>query len=104
MQEIQIKRGDTLYLVCTYTDNNDTPIDLTNVSIEVKVMSSTKQHMTSLVITKLDQVTNTGKFTITSPVGYQLPIGKHYFDIQYTESGFVQSTETMNLTVIEDVT
>jgi hypothetical protein len=103
MQEIKLKRGDTLYLVCTYSDNNDVAIDLTNVSIESNVMSSVKEHITALVITKLDQVTNTGKFSITAPVGFTFPVGKHLFDIQYTENGFVQSTDTMHLTIIEDV-
>lgn len=103
MTEINIKRGDTLYLVCTYTDNSDVPVDLTSVGIESKVMTSTKIHYLDLVVTKLDQITNKGKFTITKNPTDVLEVGKYFWDIQYTESGLVQSTETMVLNVLEDV-
>lgn len=103
MTEINIKRGDTLYLVCTYTDNNDVPIDITNVAIESKVMNSVKVHYLDLVVTKLDQITNPGKFTITKNPAHNLDVGKYFWDIQYTENGLVQSTDTMILNVIQDV-
>lgn len=103
MTEINIKRGDTLYLVCTYTDSNDVPVDLTNVTIESKVMNSVKIHYLDLVVTKLNQTTDVGKFTITKNPAHTLDVGKYFWDIQYTENGLVQSTETMVLNVLQDV-
>lgn len=98
-----VKRGDDLYLVCTYTDANDVLIDLTSVQIESKVMDTLRNHVTDLVVTKLDQATNKGKYTVTYPLGFYPVVGSYLWDIQYTESGFKQSTETMSLEVIEDV-
>lgn len=105
MTEIKVKRGDTIYLVCTYTDNSDVPVDITNISIESKVMSSVKKHQLDFIVTKLDQTSplQKGKFTITKSPTDDLPVGKYFWDIQYIEEGLVQSTETMLLTVVEDV-
>lgn len=104
MQEIELKRGDTFLMSCTYSDNADLPIDITNVTIKSQVRDAQGVLLQELVVTKLDQVTNKGKFTLGTVSGYSFPLGRHSWDIEYTSNGQVQSTETIFLNIIQDIT
>lgn len=104
MSEITFKRGDSFFVVATYTNSSDVPQDITSVGIKSQVRNSSDELLAELVVDKLDQITQLGKYTLATPIGYSLPTGRHKWDIQYTVAGQVQSTETIYVSIIEDVT
>lgn len=101
---IRLKRGDTFLASATYTDSDDVPIDLTPITITSQVRDYQDNLLTTMEITKLDQVTDKGKYQIKSPDSYEFPVGKHFCDIQYDSSGVIVSTETIEFQVVKDIT
>lgn len=106
MPTIKHKRGDTFEVVCTYKDTTGTPTNLTSIDIKSQIRNVKGELLSELTVTKLDQTLNPGKFTLgASASTTQLwTTETFYWDIQYTSSGVVTSTETMTIEVVQDQT
>jgi hypothetical protein len=107
---LTFKRGDTWKLSFAYKDDIGTPIYLTDCSARLQV----RDKRTKSVL--LEGTMATGEVVITAVTGAVditfLPavtelvtLGTHETDLEMTYSdGTVESTETMNIKVIEDIT
>lgn len=103
-KELTIKRGDTFLVVCTYTDPTNTPIDITSIDIKSQIRNTRGDIVSELQVIKEAQTGATiGKFTLRSATD-TWPIGEHQWDIQYTDSGNIQSTDTLTVIVNQDIT
>ena len=97
MSNITIKRGDTLFLQCSVASNSLTQ-SLQNWKIKSTVKYGPRQ-VTNLTVTKTSD-----SFTLQGSTA-NWPVGVLQCDIQYTtDAGVVISTETFNITVVQDVT
>lgn len=102
MAQIKFKRGDTFSLACTYKVDG-TPASVSSLTIESQIRNSRNLLIQDLNVTKhLD----TGKFTLTSPSEETStwPISVLQCDIQFSENGIVRSTQTFDISVVEEVT
>lgn len=106
---LTLKRGDTWSAVFTYSDDAG-PVSLAGCSARLQVRVKTTSELVleatsdggELVI---DAAAGTVTLTATPAMTEDLPIGTHPFDLEMTWSdGRVQSTETLFLTVLKDVT
>ena len=103
---INHKRGDTLEIQATYLDDNDAPVDLSNMDIKMQCRTKFDKLIFSAElnngITVLDAIN--GTFLIKIDDTSNFLAGLHYADIQYTKDGKIQSTETFEFNVVKDVT
>jgi hypothetical protein len=93
----KVKRGDTFSAACQREG-----VDITATIIRSQIRSGA--WVQELTVTKTNAAT--GEFTLSAtPAQSEFwPIGKAVWDIEYTDSGAVRSTETVNLLIVEDVT
>ena len=97
MSNITIKRGDTLFLQCSVASNS-LPQSLQNWQIKSTVKYGPRP-VSNLIVTKSND-----SFTLQGSTA-SWPIGVLQCDIQYTtDAGIVISTETFNITTIQDIT
>ena len=97
MSNITIKRGDTLFLQCSVASNS-LPQSLQNWQIKSTVKYGPRP-VANLTVTK-----SSDSFTLQGSTA-NWPVGVLQCDIQYTtDAGVVISTETFNITTIQDVT
>lgn len=99
-----IKRGDTFAPLLTYTNAGGYPIPLDAISIASQVRGADGSLVANLVVTKLDQVSFPGKYSLSAdtsawPVDQQLE-----FDIRYVQNGAVAHTDTAVFRVEAPVT
>lgn len=104
---IDVKRGDTLRLIFEYIDSNGVPIDLSGCSARMQIR--TKREKTLLLELVESDGLSLDSLAGTVVIRKQLPadflVGSHEFDLEMTYSdGTVESTNTLILKVIEDVT
>ena len=100
-----IKRGDTFSLGCVSTDSSGVPENLTDIAIRSQIRSgSSKALIEELSIAKSDQTTNPGEFSLTSTSTSNWPIGSVLCDIEFKNGAVVTSTETLEITVLLDIT
>jgi len=105
LQTIEIKRGDTLALECQVLELDEvTPIDITGWTIRSQVRSTAGALLTSLTVAITDAAE--GKYTVVaSPVDTATWPRVARMDIEYTDADdTVQSTETLALDVLRDIT
>lgn len=103
---IKHKRGDTIDWTGFYKIN-DVPVDLTNITISCQFRKEDGTLVIAPTIAKLNQGTNPGKYIISvnAATTSTFALGKLKADIQYTDvSGFVVSTETFSINIIQDIT
>ena len=94
---ITIKRGDTLFLQCSVASNS-LPQNLQNWQIKSTVKYGPRP-VANLTVTK-----SSDSFTLQGSTA-SWPVGVLQCDIQYTtDAGVVISTETFNITTIQDIT
>ena len=97
MADITVKKGDTLFLQCSVASNS-LPQSLQNWQIKSTVKIGPRP-VTNLTVTKTSD-----SFTLQGSTA-SWPIGVLQCDIQYTtDAGIVISTETFNITTVQDVT
>lgn len=104
MSKLSIKKNDTFLVACTYSDSQDVPQNLTSVDIKSQIRTISDTLVCELVVVKADQTTNVGQYMLRQPVGFSFEVGSYLWDIQYTTSGVVTSTETIELQVENDIT
>lgn len=99
---IKFKRGDTFTLTCTYKVNGvDTSV--TAFDIDSQIRDNRGNLIQDLTVTKLVQ---TGVFTLTSIATdtANWPVSVLRCDIQFSQGGSVRSTQTFDISVVEDIT
>jgi hypothetical protein len=104
------KRGDTFRQSFIAQDSDGLPVDLTDYTIESQARNKSGTLLASFSVNKTDAVN--GEFDITEADTSGWPIYRPgspshslYMDIQYTDpSGTVESTETLMISVKEDIT
>lgn len=103
---LSIKRGDSFKLVATYTDELGQPIDLTPYTITSQIRTPAYQIVSTLVTTKSTQSGATlGQYILDTQSGTGTwPVGDLLWDIQYDNGISTISTDTMNITILKDVT
>lgn len=100
-----IKRGDTFLLGCVAKDSAGVPENLDDVTLKAQARKcdAAGTLVADLTITKANQTTHAGQFSISADTSLW-PLDALVIDIQ-THVGTVQATsETMEITVMQEVT
>lgn len=98
-----IKRGDSFILACTYKQNG-VPTNVDQFLIRAQVRDSSDALVQALVVSKANQSTNPGVFTLSAGIIDGWPIDLLRCDIQFSEEETVRSTQTFFIPVEEDIT
>ena len=102
MAQIKFKRGDTFTLTCTYkVDGIATSVSA--LTIESQIRNQRDTLIQDLTVTKL---VGTGQFTLVASTAdtTEWPVSVLRCDIQFSEGGVVRSTQTFDISVVEEVT
>lgn len=102
MQTVDFKRGDTFIPECTYLVNG-VPVAYAGLGVSIKSQIRTASGVLVVNLTVTAGV-GIGEFTLESGSTQNWPIGKLFWDIQFTQGGHIFSTKTTALLVAEDVT
>lgn len=99
------KRGDTFYVEATYCADGTNATNLTDYTINSQVRDMQGELVSSLTVTKAasQSTTGKGKFTLQASTS-DWPIATLIWDIEYIINGVTQSTETIKIKVVQDVT
>ena len=99
---IKFKRGDTFTLNCTYKVNG-VPSSIATIDIDSQVRDFRGSLIEELTVTKTG---STGVFTLLSSATQtsEWPISVLRCDIQFSQGGIVRSTQTIDISVLEDIT
>lgn len=104
------KQGDSFYPLCTY-EIDGVPINLTSIDIASKIKMPDGTLVAICTLEKLDQSLYPGKFRprVDSAQTQSWPVTRFaaqflLWDIQYSQSGIVGSTDTLRVRVDQDVT
>lgn len=105
-----VKRGDTWCFTFSWRNNN-TPIDLTDCTAKMQIRGKRTDNLVAEATSDddsilIDGITGVVKVTFSASVTAQVPHGTYDTDIQLTfpVTGYVQSSDTMQIIVNEDVT
>ncbi len=102
-----LKRGDTFQLGGIARDSDGEPEDLAAVTLRAQArLAATGQLLAELEVSKSDQVTHPGEFSISASAAITetWPVTLLLIDIEQRVGSEVASSETLRLTIIEDVT
>ena len=100
-----LKRGDTFQLGCLAKDSDGQPEDLSGVTLRAQARAASSGALVAeLLVSKSDQVTHPGEFAISAGDTSAWPIAMLLIDIERRVGPAVVSSETLQLTVLEDVT
>jgi hypothetical protein len=98
----EFKRGDTFTLACTYKVD-DQPATTLGKTITSQIRKVNGVLISQMTVT-VDNVDDS-KFTLTPVVSTTTwPIDVLLCDIQIVDNGFVRSSETLKIPVVEDIT
>lgn len=104
MKRLTHRIGNTFSAVCTLRDSLGAGIDLTTVTIDSQVRCRDGVLYSTAVITKSNQTTSPGKFSVVVADTTGWLEGIMEWDIQYTISGQVSSTELITINAVKGVT
>ena len=107
MGNIYHKTGDTLSLTCTYTDSAGNPIDITSHTIASKVKAVGFED--TLTVNKTDEANGIFILSATATATASWPVtvstaSRLFCDVQFTLGSVVQSSETFQIIVVQDIT
>ena len=102
MAQINFKRGDTFTLTCTYKVNG-VATSVADIDIDSQIRNQRDALIADLTVTKLS---GTGQFTLvaTATQTAMWPVNVLRCDIQFSQGGMVRSTQTIDISVLEDIT
>lgn len=63
---LNIIRGDTFSYACHLDNENDEPIDLSNIQFAATIQTLSKSWQESLIVTNADQIANKGDFLLSA--------------------------------------
>lgn len=101
---ISVKQGDTFELFCVRRDNAGNPVSLSGITVKSQMVKG-EGSLVDLTVTVTD-IAN-GAFTLSKTAAETdlLEIGRYECDIQFTtDLGVVTSTNTFNISIVEDIT
>lgn len=100
-----LKRGDTFILGCLAKDSDGLPENLSGVTLRAQArQASSGRLVAEFLVSKADQQTRPGEFSISAVDTDGWPIRVLLIDIEILVGPVVASTESMELPIIEDVT
>lgn len=91
MSSFTLIRGDTFNHIGTYCNRNKRPIDLTDVALEARAYSADGEFSETLTVSKLNQVTDKGKFIVTAGLTDDWPVSVLNLKISKTIAGVKSS-------------
>lgn len=100
-ESITIKEHDSLSIVCTYTEDDGSPTDMTGIEIQADIRSLSGNFITSLTSEYTD--IRKGKFTITSDKEDMFR-GKYLIDILFSLGDERVASDTFHLIVLPSIT
>lgn len=98
-----IKQGDSFILACKYKQDG-VAVSVELYTIRAQVRDSSENLVQELAVSKANQTTNPGVFTLSAGIISSWPIDLLRCDIQFSEGETVRSTQTFFIPVVEDVT
>ena len=101
MSQISIKQGESLHLMLTFTEDDDTPADISGYAITGAVRSSDDTIVAELPIVATDSV---GIATVTVADTSEWPLGLLRSDLKVASAGSVWLTQTFGIRVNRAVT
>lgn len=107
MGNIYHKTGDTLSLTCTYVDSGGNAVDITGYTIASKVKAVGFED--TLTVTKTDAANGVFTISATATATSSWPVtttsdSRLFCDVQFTLGSVVQSSETFQIIVVQDIT
>jgi hypothetical protein len=108
-----LKQGDTFTFYANLTNRNGAPLTGAASKLRSQIRTFDDIKLSELAISEWvdpdagqeGHVTITGRYLLRDTVGTQSwPVGTHFIDVQYTDSGTVSSSETFSLNVEGDIT
>lgn len=99
------KRGDTFTASCVYKIDG-VPTTLAGKAIAAQIRTADGTLIDALAVAIPDQVANPGRFTLSATATQTAlwPVAGLRCDIQFTQGGAVQSTDTFLVPVVQDIT
>lgn len=99
------KRGDSFLVNATYFADGTNATDLTEYTITSQVRDMQGELISDILVTKAGSQSTTGKgnFTLSADTS-DWPVSTLVWDIQYQIDSTIQSTETIKIKVVQDVT
>lgn len=97
------KRGDSFVLACTYRQDG-VAASVALYTIRAQLRDSSSQLVQELSVSKANQTTSPGVFSIAGGATGAWPLDILRCDIQFTEGDTVRSTQTFSVEVIEGIT
>ena len=104
MYTLTLKRGDTLSVIVVRQDEDGNPLTGDASKLRSQIRDSNDQLVASFTIT---ETVTAGEylFEVPSTTTLNFPLGRLDWDIEYDSgTGYIKSTETMNIRVEKDVT
>lgn len=100
-----VKTGSTFELECLYKQDG-TPVDLTALTIESQVRSRRGALLAELAVTKANQGTDPGVFTLScgDSVTAAWPDGDNAMDIRITDASKTYYSETLAVRTVKGIT
>lgn len=104
MQEITFKRGDTFAMNCAYQTSAGVAIDLTSYTIAARIADN-ESLADDLTVTITDATAGLFTVSATAAATALWPLNTYArLDIEYTLGSGVQSTETLRVIIVQDIT
>lgn len=108
MFTIDHKRGDTISWECSYTDDLNGVVDITNYTIKCQARSKADESILLFTVSTTDATIDkfaptTGNFRIVIDTEL-FPIGRYLVDIEYRVDTLIKSSKTFELNIYEDIT
>lgn len=97
------KRGDSFVLACTYKQDG-VAASVALYTIKAQLRDSSGQLVHELSVSKANQTTNPGVFSLVGGATGAWPLDILRCDIQFSEGDTVRSTQTFTVEVIEGIT
>lgn len=98
------KRGDVFQIGGTAKDPAAAKIDITLVTVRSQVRTLDGTLVAELLVSKSDQTTNKGEFSLSCLDTTAWPPGYVFIDIEQRVGSGITSSETLRLPVLEDIT
>ena len=105
---LEYKLGDTVMMGATALKDDDTPYDLTGVTVKAQVRSIDEPATLLCDLEYVEVSASNGTYELWEPADVPWAVGEYKIDVQYSETvgvrTLIRSTETFYIRIIQDVT